>query len=126
MQRARCKIAMKSQRAKTKTNSMKDSYRIDDCIIYLLGPDFMSPDGWLISSMRTMPRSRGKGLASAVLKWVCADADREGVTLYLQAEAEPWDNRMHPGLDQASLVAFYERRGFRQIEGQSDPTYMRR
>lgn len=48
---------------------------------------------------------RGKGIGSRLLKEICEDADRDGVTLVLYAYASG-------GLPMEQLVMWYERNGF--------------
>lgn len=61
---------------------------------------------WIVNRVFTPPHLRGRGLASALLKQVTADADELGITLYLTASP---DLR---GLDRDQLEAWYRRNGF--------------
>lgn len=90
---------------------MKDAYAYEHCIADLFGPGFVSPNGWLITRIHTTPGSRHRGQASKLLKIICAEADREGVTLWLEAEPSN-DSRTDPPLTMYQLLAFYRRHGF--------------
>lgn len=60
----------------------------------------------ILTEVVVHPDDRGKGWGSAVLKLVCEDADREGITLVLSVEPGP------TGLSYEALKAWYERYGF--------------
>jgi GNAT superfamily N-acetyltransferase len=81
--------------------------------------------GCLITGIRTYPKYRGKGLARQALRMIIEDADKEGVTLFLAAAAEPWDNQKWPGISQEALLAWYKRYGFQSFDP-VDPTQLRR
>jgi GNAT superfamily N-acetyltransferase len=107
---------------------VKDSYFTEKptgaCIIYLMGP-VEGTNKWIITGCQTYPMHRGKGFAHRLMQEVIADADREGVTLILSAEAQGWDNQKKPGLTQDALEAWYKRLGFMQIDP-TNPRYMER
>jgi GNAT superfamily N-acetyltransferase len=91
---------------------VKDVYFTEgaECTAYLMSTK--ENNLWLLTSIRTLPRLRGKGYASKLMKEILADADAEGVRVYLSAQAEPWDNQKFPGLSQTALMAWYQRLGF--------------
>lgn len=62
------------------------------------------------------PQFRGQGIATKLLKEVIADADREGVTLVLEVQAEG-------GLSNEELASWYSRYGFVQ---QGDDNFYKR
>jgi ribosomal protein S18 acetylase RimI-like enzyme len=105
---------------------MKDSYftqkPVGACIIYLMPAEGSK---WVITGCQTYPLHRGKGFAHRLMQEVLADADREGVTLILSAEAQGRDNPKRPGLSQDALEAWYKRLGFKQTD-LSNPRYMER
>ena len=76
--------------------------------------------GWCITGVEVNYFYRGNGYASALLDEVLADADSEGVTLYLEIVPDG------TGLSFEQLAAFYERKGFVQEPGLSDSGYMRK
>jgi ribosomal protein S18 acetylase RimI-like enzyme len=61
--------------------------------------------GWTISRINVPKEHRGKGLGSAMLKRILADADEEGIDLYLVVYATG-------ALDDEQLTEWYERYGF--------------
>jgi GNAT superfamily N-acetyltransferase len=77
--------------------------------------DLVSPgeltSGWTITRINVPSYGdvRGKGHGTALLKRILADADAEGVELWL--EPSPSD-----GLDYDQLVAWYKRHGFEMTE----------
>lgn len=77
-------------------------------IITLHQPGMTHP-GWTICRVSVIRKHRGKGFASMLMRDVTADADREGVDLYL--EIRP-DGSPHT-LDFEQLFKFYARNGFR-------------
>lgn len=79
----------------------------------------MADDFAFIANVFTAPGWRGRGLATALLKRACADADREGVELQLYpAPLEVG------GLTLGELRAWYGRHGF-SAEGMAGG-YLRR
>ena len=70
----------------------------------------MLDDGRVLISRINVPvRSRGRGLASKMLKEILRDADAMGITLIL----EPVPSG---GLDYEQLVAWYQRHGFMWVD----------
>jgi hypothetical protein len=68
----------------------------------------------------------GRGLGGAVLKALCAACDEHDVVVELKAHVmADRAGRPREGLDQASLVAFYERRGFETVRGRNDGRMLR-
>jgi len=65
--------------------------------------------GYAIRRINTPQELRGRGYASRVLRQIIADADREGVRLYLEPAATG-------GLSQTQLVAWYRRHGFKKYD----------
>lgn len=67
---------------------------------------------YLLTRLNVPQEHRGQGLGSRLLATVLEAADYEGAVLYV----DPMPNGDHArglgGLDQETLVAFYERRGF--------------
>lgn len=78
-----------------------DTYSIAD----LIHPGELT-DGWTISRINVPARNRGKGLGTMMLKHIIADADAEGVDLWL--EVSPSD-----GLGRLELERWYIRHGFK-------------
>jgi len=64
-------------------------------------------NGWLLTRINIPKKHRGKGYASALLKRILADADKEAATLVLQIS--PSD-----GLQYEDLSRWYYRNGFSQ------------
>lgn len=62
---------------------------------------------WHIDMVSVPPECRGSGLGKKILEEVISDADERQVRLSLEAHS-------CGGLDQAALVAFYERLGFKK------------
>jgi GNAT superfamily N-acetyltransferase len=71
------------------------------------------PNSWLLTELRTYPTARRQGLAKEVMHQIIVDADLEGAVLLVSAQAQPNDNKGHPGLSQTQLEAFYKRFGFK-------------
>lgn len=69
---------------------------------------FDDGDHALLTSIKVQQAFRREGHGTALLEDVCADADREGVTLILNVESY-----MDGGLDDMQLWTWYERFGFR-------------
>jgi ribosomal protein S18 acetylase RimI-like enzyme len=74
------------------------------------------PEGYTITRINTPRQYRGEGHASALLRQVCEDADRERATIYL--EVLPTG-----GLNAEKLRAWYGRHGFTRL---GHPLVMRR
>lgn len=72
--------------------------------------EFGVSEGWMITRISVPKESRGKGIASLVLREMVQDADREGVVLIL----EPFPTG---GLDYSQLISWYQRYGFRKVPG---------
>lgn len=66
--------------------------------------------GWTITRINVPRAARGRGLASKILDEIIADADAEGVELWL--EVSPSD-----GLNYIQLVDWYKRHGFESRDG---------
>lgn len=66
------------------------------------------PRDRMITRLSVPPDHRGCRRASALLDEFLADADREGLTIWLMPQA----SEGHSALTQAQLEAFYRRRGF--------------
>lgn len=89
---------------------MKTAYYDHDTrsIVDLLPPGELYP-GWTISRVSVLARYRGQGVARRLMNQVIADADAEGVKLYL--EVVP--TRTGQGeLNSDQLIAFYRSCGF--------------
>jgi len=63
----------------------------------------------LITEVQTSRNVRNKGHARAMMESVCADADREGVILVLNADPQ------EPSVNLPRLIAFYQTLGFELI-----------
>lgn len=92
---------------------MKDAYRYEEATADLIQDDH--PGVWVIASVRNR-RNNGEGHASAVLKKVCEDADREGITLILQVAPDD-DCRM----TEYQLADWYGRNGFQFVAPETPP-----
>lgn len=92
---------------------------------------------WTVTGVSVPPAQRRKGHGSALLRQITADADREGVTLYLNALASLDDGEydhergeaLVPYLKNDELVAWYGRHGFtgsrrrlRRVPGNAVPS----
>lgn len=75
--------------------------------------------GWLVTGVQVQPRFRGKGYASDLLDRVCAEADAEGVRLFLEIGPDG------TGLNDDVLDAFYRRHGFEEWEDGDDGSRVR-
>jgi GNAT superfamily N-acetyltransferase len=109
------------------SEQMKHSYGTESppgpvgaCIIHMM---YAGENKWIITSVQTYPKYRGKGFAHRLIHEVITDADKDGVTLMLSAEAEPNDSLKKPGMSQEALIAWYKRLGFKQMDP-SDPRAM--
>jgi len=74
---------------------------------------------WWITRVSVLSPHRGQGIAGLLLDRVCADADAEGVTLWLHvspdlSEGELLEEPRPKALDFEQLVKFYARRGFEE------------
>lgn len=74
-------------------------------IVYLVRDEVMNR--WLITRIHVPAKHRGKGVATALISQVLADADREGATLQLWVKESG-------GLTREQLTAWYRRLGFEQ------------
>lgn len=70
----------------------------------------MDPEGFVINRVNTPHDHRGKGHARELMRECLADADAEGVTLYL------WINA-YGDMNEEQLSAWYQRCGFVEQEG---------
>jgi GNAT superfamily N-acetyltransferase len=66
-------------------------------------------DRWWIARVSVLTPHRGQGIASRLLDSCLADADAEGITLYL----EPIPSDRVRGLTRPQLIRWYESRGFK-------------
>jgi GNAT superfamily N-acetyltransferase len=71
-----------------------------------LSPNILPGGGWVVCRVNTPYRSRGKGIARRLMAQVLADADAEGVTLWLGI------NPYGP-MDYDQLESWYRRLGFK-------------
>lgn len=76
-------------------------------------------DGWLITGVQVQKKFRGRGYASDLLDRVCAEADAEGVRLFLEISPDG------TGLNDDVLDAFYRKHGFEQWEEGDDGSRVR-
>lgn len=76
-----------------------------------------------LSNVFTSVGHRGKGLARALMREVCADADREGVTLLLTVGHGRGPGG--DGLRSDQLYEWYTRLGFHGLAGGSGDSYAR-
>jgi len=70
----------------------------------------MDPEGFVINRVNTPHGHRGEGHARELMRECLADADAEGVTLYL------WINA-YGDMSEEQLSAWYKRCGFVEQEG---------
>lgn len=105
---------------------MEDYYRRHPGIRYdvTLSLRLLRPRSASVVYLRTFHKRRGNG--SAVMDEVVRAADLYDVTLDLDARAIREDGPRVAGLDQAALVAFYERRGFQVVSTRDGSAIMRR
>jgi GNAT superfamily N-acetyltransferase len=89
--------AMRSCYFEVKTRSMLD----------LIPPSELFP-GWTISRISVLPPHRSQGLARELLRRVIADAEVEGVVLFLEVQPDASGT----GLSFDELYAWYARAGF--------------
>lgn len=80
------------------------------------------PTQWWVTRVSVLPEHRGNGIAGRLLDLVCADADAEGVTLWLHvspdiSEGELLADTPPTALDFDALREFYTRRGFTEPTG---------
>lgn len=87
-------------------------------------PEHMRPAVREITDVLVPVASRGKRLATALLNFVCQEADASGITLILTARAAvgAGDNTALDGPDDKKLIAWYKKFGFVELE--STPTGM--
>lgn len=71
--------------------------------------------GWIITSIDVRPDHRGQGAGSRLLRDIIADADREGVNLYLSVDADS-----SGGLSNQQLRDWYMRHGFKPLNLKSE------
>ena len=64
--------------------------------------------GLIITRINVPVAHRGKGHATALLQQILDDADKEGITLYLEIQASD-------GLNRDQLQDWYERHGFKEF-----------
>jgi ribosomal protein S18 acetylase RimI-like enzyme len=88
-----------------KTCYVEMAYR---AIADLVAPGELMP-GWTITRINVPKQHRGIGIGSKLLTQICADADWEGVDLYL--EPQPSD-----GLTRSQLIRWYGRYDFRMTQ----------
>ena len=74
------------------------------------GFDGMDPSGLIVNRVNTPAGYRGRGHARSLMGQCLADADAEGITLYL------WINP-YGDMDETQLGAWYERLGFENRDG---------
>ncbi|MFJ3634633.1 GNAT family N-acetyltransferase [Streptomyces sp. NPDC090112] len=74
----------------------------------------------ILTEIAVWEEHRGKGWASELLRQICQEADREGLTLLLSVEPGP------RGLSYEALAAWYRRHGFEigQPAGANDPSIL--
>lgn len=71
----------------------------------------LNDDRWIVSGVETRSSQRGNGAGSRLLAQICADADREDVTLILMVSSD-----CTPGsLTNEQLTEWYRRHGFIQM-----------
>ncbi len=75
-----------------------------------MGADDMDTDGFIINRVNTPKDFRGKGHARELMRRCLADADAEGVTLYL------WINA-YGDMSTRQLGSWYKRLGFTVADG---------
>lgn len=78
-------------------------------IISLSPPTYSTHPGWTICRVSVLPQHRGQGHASQLMRDVTADADRDGVTLYLDIQPD----HSPESLSFEELYKFYARNGFK-------------
>lgn len=69
-----------------------------------------------ISDVYVPPSSRNRKLATALLNFVCQEADANRITLILTASGFVKDEAEPLGLDDDQLVAWYKRFGFAELQ----------
>ncbi len=87
---------------------------------YLMPFDSFRVGAWLLTGVDVAYAERGKGVARGLMKRVLADADAEGVPLYLSIEPDGTPK----GLNECQLRDWYHRLGF-VAEGESDTAMVR-
>jgi GNAT superfamily N-acetyltransferase len=99
---------MKSTYCDIKTRSMVDL----DC--------WRRPEGWTICRVSVLRPHRRQGIATRLMREVLADADKEGVRLFL----EPIPS-LDGGPDRDQLIVWYESFGFRPYRPELGFTWQR-
>jgi len=77
----------------------------------------VSPAVWTLAAIVTFPMFRNRGYCSQVMRQLCADADRERVTILAMPEPISGD-----GLTKQQIIDFNIRHGFEHVS----PKYMKR
>lgn len=97
------------------TNFMKTCYVIKEhrAIADLVDATGAFNEGLLLTRINVPKKSRTQGIGTKLLQQICEDADREGVTLYL--EVSPSD-----GLTADQLTAWFKRHRFRHMQAGSN------
>lgn len=92
---------------------MKDGYTAYPirATAHLMPFDTWEEGSWLLTSVEVGNEHRGKGVARGLMAQVLADADAEGVTLYLAVEPDG------TGLGVSELMDWYKRCGFTSDSG---------
>lgn len=75
---------------------------------YLMPFDAVCPGAWLLTGVDVACGARGNGVARGLMQRVLADADAEGVRLYLAIQPDGTPR----SLDEDQLRAWYSRLGF--------------
>ena len=88
---------------------MRDVYRIGETrAVAMTGPCDFDGTLWFLQSIYVPPMLRGQGYGRQLIEWVCADADREGVSLMLAVVPQGGRRSLVYG----ELVRWYEKHGF--------------
>lgn len=74
-----------------------------------------------ITHLYVKPESRGQKLATALMNFICQEADANLITLVLTAR-----NFEDGGPDEAQLITWYERFGFTKLQDTPTGAYMAR
>lgn len=96
---------------------LRQNQRCGDLHLAVLDVTHVEPGVYMVNRINTPALWRGKGIASAMLKACCREADRLGITLILSIN--PSD-----GLGYKDLLAWYGRHGF--VARPSDDGYFER
>ena len=89
-------------------------------------PEHMRERTREVSHVFTKAGSRGKRFATALMNFVCQEADANRMTLVLTAGAYHEDAVDVQGPDDAQLVAWYEKFGFQKLQDTAGGAYMAR